>query len=219
MARALSRPLPVGRPPQALPPAGIVPFDYVASLELTGVPLARRDAEIAVSVDNEFVATAVGYGLETGDPSVRFGLDGAPVDLGKLTLGAFPLDALRDGIRIRPELHRIALQDNGQLASSLDPKILDRLFERINRPEDVSFTYTIFDSGSGHDLQNIELHNIAGLGTASGSRPFKQLAMPLRLKPRTTLRISVTEQFGRGRLFIVLQGYKRLGSIRDGRRP
>ena len=89
--------------------------------------------------------------------------------------------------------------------------MVDRVFERINRPEDVSFTYSVFDSGTGHDLQNIDLHNIAGLGIATGERPFKQLAVPLRLQPRTTMRINIVEHFGRGRLFIVFQGYKRLG--------
>jgi hypothetical protein len=217
MVRALSQPVRLEPQPRALPPTRIVPFDYVASVELAGIPSARQEAEIAISVDNEFVATAVGYGLATGDPDVAFALNTPSVDLGALTLGAFPLDALRDGVRIRPGLHRIAFQDNGTLANALSVGILDRLFERINRPEDVSFTYTIFDSGSGHDLQNVDLHNIAGLGTANGTRPFKQLAMPLRLKPSTTLRISVTEQFGRGRLFIVLQGYKQLGPRGDGR--
>jgi hypothetical protein len=216
MVRALSQPIRMG-PLPALPPTRVVPFDYVASVELSGTPAARQETEVAVSVDNEFVATAVGYGLATGDPDVAFAINTPSIDLGGLALGAFPLDALRDGVRIRPDLHRLAFQNNGALANGLPTSILDRLFERINRPEDVSFTYTIFDSGSGHDLQNIDLHNIAGLGIANGTRPFKQLAMPLRLGPRTTLRISVTEQFGHGRLFIVLQGYKRLGPATNGR--
>jgi hypothetical protein len=217
LVRSLTRPTQPGPPPRGLPPARVVPFDYVASLGLTGAPFARQETEIAVSVDNEFVATAVGYGLATGTPDVKLGLGNQPVDLPALTLGDFPLDALRDGIRIRPELHRIAFRDDGALAIGLPVNIVDRLFERINRPEDVSFTYSIFDSGTGHDLQNIELHNVAGLGTASGERPFKQLAVPLRLRPRSTLRVSVTERFGRGQLYIVLQGYKRLGTPSGGR--
>lgn len=211
LARSLTRPVHSEAQRQTLPPAEIVPFDYVASLDLTGKAAARQEAEITISVSNEFVATAIGYGLATGDLDVTVASDTATVDLQSLKLGAFPLDALRDGIRIQPELHRIAFQDNGALAGSLPLDVVNRLFERINRPEDVSFTYSIFDSGSGHDLQNIELHNVAGLGIASGERPFKQLAVPLRLQPRSTLRVSVTEQFGRGRLYIVLQGYKRLG--------
>jgi hypothetical protein len=224
LARLVARPAAGGRQPQALPPARVVPFDYVASIELTGTPSARQDAEITISVDNEFVATAIGYGLATGDSDVALAVARALVDakgrvnLAEVPLGAFPLDALRDGIRIRPELHRIAFRDNGNLADKLLVGTLDLLFERINRPEDVSFTYSIFDSGTGHDLQNIELHNIAGLGTASGERPFKQLAVPLRLQPRSTVRISIEELFGRGRLFMVLQGYKRLGSPAGGRR-
>jgi hypothetical protein len=218
VARSLGRP--ARREPQAgaLPPARVVPFDYVANIELTGTPLARQKAEITVSVDNEFVATAIGYGLATGDPGVGFTLANAPVNLATLALGEFPLDALRDGVRVRPDLHRLAFLDNGALASAVPRALLDRLFERINAADDVSFTYSMFDSGTGHDLQSIELHNIAGLGTATGERPFKQLAVPLRLQPRSTVQIEVTEQFGRGQLFIVLQGYKRLGGSAEERR-
>jgi hypothetical protein len=212
VARSLTRPVNATPQRQALPPAEVVPFDYVASLDLTGTAGARQASEITISVSNEFVATAIGYGLATGDLDVTPALNTPTVDLQSIKLGAFPLDALREGIRIQPELHRIAFQDNGTLANSLPRAVVSRLFERINRPEDVSFTYSIFDSGTGHDLQNIELHNIAGLGIASGERPFKQLAVPLRLQSRSTLRVTVTEQFGRGRLYIVLQGYKRLGS-------
>jgi hypothetical protein len=212
LVRSLSQPGQLERQRPTLPPSRIVPFDYVASVELTGTPFARQEAEIVVSVDNEFVATAVGYGLATGDPDVIVTVENvAPVNLGQLQLSAFPLDALRDGIRIRPDLHRIVFQNNGVLANALPVEMVDRVFERINRPEDVSFTYSVFDSGTGHDLQNIDLHNIAGLGIATGERPFKQLAVPLRLQPRTTMRINIVEHFGRGRLFIVFQGYKRLG--------
>jgi len=218
MARSLSRPSQREPQERGLPPARVVPFDYVANIELTGRPFARQKAEITVSVDNEFVATAIGYGVATEDPRVTFAPANAPVNLGALELGELPLDALRDGVRIRPELHRIAFQNNGALANAVPVSMLGRLFERINEPDDVSFTYSMFDSGSGHDLQNIELHNIAGLGIATGERPFKQLAAPLRLQPRSTIQIDVTEQFGQGQLFIVLQGYKRLGVRSEGRR-
>jgi hypothetical protein len=217
---------PILRRPGAptVPPARIIPFDYVANIGLTGKPGARQKAEITVSVDNEFVATAIGYGLATGDLGVEIDVP-APanqppirsVDLGAVTLGDFPIDALRDGVRLRKDMYRVAFQNNAVLANTLPIALLNRMFERINAPEDVSFIYSIFDSGTGHDLQNIGLHNIAGLGTATGERPFKQLAMPLRLQPNSTIQIDVIEQFGRGQLYIVLQGYKRLGGA--GARP
>jgi hypothetical protein len=130
------------------------------------------------------------------------------VDLGELSLRAFSPSSLTDGIRIRPDLIRLAFEDNGKLASRLPIGFLGQLFEPLNRVEDVSFRYTIFDSGRGRELQNQPLHNVAGLGIASGDRPFKRLARPMVFLPRSTIRIQVEERFGRGRLFFVFQGYK-----------
>ena len=93
---------------------------------------------------------------------------------------------------------------------------IDELFERLNRPEDVSFRYNIFDSGRGRDLQNQPLHNVAGLGIANGDRPFKKLARSMVFLPRSTIRVQVEEIFGRGTLFIVFQGYKFLSSSAMG---
>jgi hypothetical protein len=129
-----------------------------------------------------------------------------------VTLRSFPANALRDGIRIRPDRLRIAFKDNGDLADSVPVEMANELFERLNRPEDVSFRYTIFDSGRGRELQNQPLHNIAGLGIADGDRPFKKLARSMVFLPRSTIRIRVEERFGRGTLFIVLQGYKFLSA-------
>src|SRR5207237_1233532 len=123
LVRSFARP--IQPPPRGVPPARVVPFDYAASLGLTGAPFARQETEIAISVDNEFVATAVGYGLATGAPDVTLRLKNPPVDLPTLTLGNFPLDALLDGIRIRPELHRIAFRDSGGLAVGLPVDIVD----------------------------------------------------------------------------------------------
>jgi hypothetical protein len=86
------------------------------------------------------------------------------------------------------------------------------MFERVNQPEDVSFLYTIFDGGAGRDLQNRPIHNIAGLGDASGERPFKSLVRPMQFLPRSTIRVTVEERVGRGRLYLVLQGFKIAGS-------
>ncbi len=60
-------------------------------------------------------------------------------------------------------------------------------------------------------MQNQPINNIAGLGIANGERPFKKLARPMLFLPRSTIRVTVDERFGRGNLFIVFQGYKRLG--------
>ena len=140
------------------------------------------------------------------------------IDLGRLPLRLFPPDALRDGFRIRPNFVRLAFTDNGNLAEALPIDLVDKIFERLNRPEDVSFRYTIFDSARGREIQNQLIHNIAGLGIANGDRPFKKFARPMIFLPRSTIRVTVQEHFGRGTLFLVFQGYKILGASPMGGR-
>ena len=90
----------------------------------------------------------------------------------------------------------------------------------------IDFKYSVVDSGSGRELQNRPIHNIAGLGEANGIRPFRHLAKPMVFMPRSTIRFEVEEisegdiygredpvtkqRFG-AELFIVLHGYKMLG--------
>lgn len=83
----------------------------------------------------------------------------------------------------------------------------------------IDFRYSIVDSGSGRELQNRPIHNIAGLGEPTGERPFRVLAKPMLFMPRSTVRIEVEEVTGGdvdktiagAELFIVLHGYKMLG--------
>lgn len=80
----------------------------------------------------------------------------------------------------------------------------------------IDFKYSIVDSGSGRELQNRSIHNIAGLGEATGRRPFRPLAKPMLFMPRSTVRFEVEEITNNGttkdaELFIVLHGYKILG--------
>ena len=80
----------------------------------------------------------------------------------------------------------------------------------------IEFKYSVVDSGTGRELQNRPIHNIAGLGEATGDRPFRPLAKPMLFMPRSTIRIEV-EEISEGsiyegaQLFIVLHGYKILG--------
>jgi hypothetical protein len=140
-------------------------------------------------------------------------IDSATIDLSELPLRLLPPDSLVNGLRIRSNFLRIAFQDNGELSAALPADLLNGVFEPLNRPEDVSFRYTIFDSGRGVELQNQPIHNIAGLGIANGDRPFKRFARPMIFLPRSTIRITIEEHFGRGTLFLVFQGYKVLGAI------
>lgn len=204
------------------PSSRVIPFDYVTSFSLSGAPGNQLENEIPINAEGGFVTTSIGYGLAVDSLDVSLSKleigspPASPPDVVNLstdiTLAQFPTSALQDGIRIRPNFLRIAFEDNGQLSTQLSRKLVNRLFERLNRPEDVSFRYSIFDAGAGRELQNQPINNIAGLGIANGDRPFKKLAQPLMFGPRSTIRVTIEELFGRGMLFMVFQGYKILGS-------
>lgn len=204
----------IGRPTDR-----VIPFDYVATLELAGQHDRLVETEVALSTEEAFVATALGYGLAAAEPSdVRVQrvtsatATGSSINLRRVSLRRFPPDALVDGIRIKPDFIRIAVGTNGRLSRNFPASLLDQVFERRNRPEDVSFRYLIIDAGRGIELQNQFIHNIAGLGSADGDRPFKKFARPMVFGPRSTIRVSVRERFGRGTLQLVFQGYKILHS-------
>jgi hypothetical protein len=199
-----------------------IPFDYVTTFQLTGSSGNLLEEEVPVNGEGGFVATTIGYGLAVESLDVTIGRLPAipdpptvppPVNLASLSFSQFPTSALQDGIRIRPNFLRLALDSNGNLTQLLPRNAIDRVFERLNRPDDVSFRYAIFDTGTGRELQNQPINNIAGLGIANGDRPFKSLARPMLFHPRSTIRVSVEEKFGRGTLFIVFQGYKLLSAL------
>jgi hypothetical protein len=210
--------------PPGEPDARAIPFDYITTFELTGNPGNLVEDEISVNVEGGFMVTSVGYGLSVEERDVDLTVPKPPLrddhtfDLAQLPLRAFPPSALLDGVRIRPNFLRVALGTNGSLADRLPEEFAGRLFERLNRPEDVSFRYAVLDSGTGHELQNRPLNNIAGLGIANGDRPFKKLARPMSFLPRSTIRVQVEERFGRGTLYIAFQGYKLLDAGPQGGR-
>jgi hypothetical protein len=81
----------------------------------------------------------------------------------------------------------------------------------------IEFKYSIVDSGTGRELQNHPIYNIAGLGSAAGERPFRSFPKPMVFLPRSTIRIEIEEVsrgplFAGGELQIVLHGYKVLGA-------
>lgn len=207
---------------QAVDQSRVIPFDYVSKFQLTGTPGNLLDDEVPINVEGGFIATSIGYGLsvETLDVAVsqaQLAINPVPPDppattpLGDLPLKNLPISALQAGVRIRPSYLRIAFDDTGAPNRLFPLGSLNRVFESLNRPDDVLFRYSIFDTGTGRELQNQPLNSIAGLGIANGDRPFKQLARPMRFLPRSTIRVNVEERFGRGTLFIVFQGYKLLG--------
>ncbi|HEX2781689.1 MAG TPA: hypothetical protein VHM30_19445, partial [Gemmatimonadaceae bacterium] len=150
------------KPPRLgqIPSARVIPFDYVVRVPLMGRAGNVVASEIPVDAEGGFVATSIGYGLDVDDrpvlrdlADVRSRATQGQVDLGRLRLDDFAADALCDGIRIDPALLRIAFQPGGALAP-VPVELIDRIFQSLNRPEHVSFRYTIADTGTGRDLQN-----------------------------------------------------------------
>jgi hypothetical protein len=196
----------------------IIPFDYVTKFTLTGQTGNVVEDEIAINVEGGFVATAVGYGLAAGEEKVKItdalnsaGIAADPFNLQTLPLSIFPADALMGGIRVHSKYLRFVFDSTGNL-NTIPLALMDEVFMRLNRPENVSFRYSILDSGTGRELQNQPIYSVAGLGIANGKRPFKQLARPMIFLPRSTLRVTVEERSGQGELYIVFQGYKILGA-------
>jgi len=201
---------------------------FVATAIGYGLEVATTRVEIAWENADDVTIVALNNTMVTARAALETWKKLAPddpakanvplIDLADLPLRLFPTSALVDGIRIRPDYLRIALTDGGTLSANVATPLVNELFERLNVPERVSFRYSIFDSGRGIELQNQPIHNIAGLGTADGSRPFKKLLRPMLCVPRSTIRVHVEERAGRGTLFIVFQGYKLLGEINRGGR-
>jgi hypothetical protein len=194
---------------QDVPTTRGVPFDYVSTLDLTGQLGNIVEDEIPINVDGGYVATAITYSLDS-DTKIEITRDDEPIDLRTIKLTEIkPVQALFDGIRIQPLRTRFAFTAGGQL-NRVSQDLLGRLFQSVNRPEEVRFLYAINDTGTGRELQNQRVSNIASLGIANGERPFKVFHKPMIFLPRSTIRVQVEEVFGRGRLFLVFQGYKML---------
>lgn len=192
-ARVLSpRPelLPDGR---TMPALKEIPYDHVARFTLADEKQTVEDV-INISVDGAFVATSIGYSFFVVEPPPPppvvplVAVGTLPPPFNTLLLGLFKNDDAELGVR------------------SLAARLLG-----------VDFTYSIIDSGTGRELQNRSIHNLAGLGSPDGRRPFRPMAKPMVFQPRSTIRV-VVDQISEGglyagaQLFIVLHGYKILGA-------
>ena len=203
-----------------------IPYDYVATFTLQGRRGNRVQDVINISTDGAFVAVAIGYSFIPAQlPDRRDELDnlkGAISRYISLKIATWvaregEVDILTDG-GSSPSF-------TGQLAEDIfiDPRMLIQCL--LVKLCGIDFKYSIVDSGSGRELQNLSIHNIAGLGEATGDRPFRPMAKPMLFMPRSTIRIEVEEisegfiygyadASGRrigAELFIVLHGYKMLG--------
>jgi len=203
-----------------------IPYDYVATFKLEGRAGNRVQDVINISVDGAFVAVAVGYSFViVAPPSLTRDQRDALAD-------AWPDRATDELHNIRPVTRFTAAMTAaiGQLRSvskdilwlrfvaslfeGVDPAIIKRGL--ISRLCGIEFKYSIIDSGTGRELQNKPIHNIAGLGESGGIRPFRPLAKPMLFMPRSTIRIEIEEilegpPYVNAELFIVLHGYKLLG--------
>lgn len=200
------------------PPTAVkeIPYDYVATFRLEGVAGRRVQDVITVSTEGTFVAVAIAYSFIpkrqfalgitiSGSPPVILIDPPSPLST-PLPFAGVPLGLLQ------------ALPQSEFIGSPSGAELLARtmVLARLRNVCGLDFKYSLVDSGSGRELQNQPIHNIAGLGAADGDRPFRPFARPAFFAPRSTIRIEV-EEVSEGSLyrdavlFIVLQGYKRLG--------
>jgi hypothetical protein len=166
-----------------------IPYDYVATFKLTGVRGARVQDVITISTEGMFVAVSVGYSFVPAAAAVAVPV-AVPAPFDAALNAMFPAGAQQ---AFKAFAEGVFLRTGG-----------------------IQFLYTIVDSGSGRELQNKAVHNIAGLGSADGNRPFRPFARPVPFVPRATIRIEIEEVsegplFKDGTLFLVLHGYKKLG--------
>jgi hypothetical protein len=203
---------------------------------LEGQPGRVINSIVTVSIEATFTAVSVGYGVIPNVQPIIFGPPARAIDtdaatLRQVSLGSI-IDALtapladsqgglskdtgpeavfKNGIKLNPAVAEIALQTNGTAA--LNDDITTRLFQVVGSPSElIQFKYALFDEGSGREFQSEPILNIAGLGSAGGERPFRYFAQPIVFRPRSTIRMEVTEVSDfKGELHVSLHGYKVLG--------
>lgn len=252
--------------PLRRPTAREIPYDYVATFNLTGMRGNRVQDVINISIEGTFVAVSVGYSYippklpdavlyllgikQPPEPPVEgptinlrdtvtavfHNATEALGDASKLQAdGAAVLakskTALRDAteaqLKAKEALQRVAsanallaaTQSLSQLINLNYPSqlgmVIASLLGGVARP--INFFYSMVDSGTGRELQNQKVHNIAGLGTSTGERPFRVLPRPMVFLPRSTIRVEIEEisdgpLYEGGELQLVLHGYKVLQS-------
>jgi hypothetical protein len=240
-AATLVRPAAETMPPAVVTPAvKELPYDYVARFVLLGKPSNRVQDVINISVDGAFVAVAIGYSfipakLEDMDPDIS--LDGSgPIEVftaaedppaplpraaaaaESTTLAAILAKTIATALLNFAEPTANSEQAATRIQSVIDiagdPRsLLQCLLVKLCG---IHFRYSVIDSGTGRELQNQPIHNIAGLGEATGDRPFRPLGKPMLFMPRSTIRIEIEEVsegplYAGAELYIVLHGYKMLG--------
>jgi len=212
-----------------------IPFDYAFRYELQGKPGSVINSIVTVSIEATFTAVSIGYGVVPDVTTILFGpepdSDDDSINFTQIKLGDIinsldreliasstalsketgPEAVLKNGIKLNPAVAEFVLQQRGDLRLKGD--VLRKLFQVVGSPPELLlFKYAIFDEGSGREFQSEPILNIAGLGSAGGERPFRYFAQPIVFKPRSTIRMEVTEVSDfKGVLHVSLHGYKVLG--------
>ena len=222
--RVATRAVPDTSPFPALPAGGReIPYDYVAKFLLEGIAGRRQQDVISISIEGAFVATAIGYGFLPKAPSLAKGIDGSAASGPAVAaLVARPIQFPASLNELIAELAATTLAARLSPALTIDKDearahVAAALGCLFRHACGIDFKYSIVDSGTGRELQNQPILNIAGLGTADGERPFRPFPKPMAFLPRSTIRIEV-EEISEGSLYagaelqIVLHGYKMLGA-------
>jgi hypothetical protein len=199
-----------------------IPYDHVAKFTLQGRPGNRVQDVINISIEGAFVAVAIGYSFIPARLPDRTN----EVDfLKKQGISPQPMSTTAFAALAPPTPPTVPHARSNLISDVfMDPRMLVQCL--LVKLCGIDFKYSIIDSGTGRELQNQPIHNIAGLGESTGDRPFRPLAKPMLFMPRSTIRIEV-EEISEGplygyddsatqrrigaELFIVLHGYKILG--------
>src|SRR5262245_60605079 len=207
--------------------ADVVPYDYGTTFRITGQPGNVIQSVINTAPDSLFVAVAIGYGFEEDRGRALLfhpAPQGNTVQLGKITLKHLPASAVIEGFRVNPrfvdQVFEFSSTSNGvPRALATDPVPAGSVrngsyFQRVKPPSEIQFLFSMLDSGTGRELQDEPVHNLASLGKSNGERPFRLLAQPITFLPRTTMRLQIIErsQDALGTLFVVLYGYQITGA-------
>jgi hypothetical protein len=233
--QTLARPSPNGGGAATTTPATReIPYDFVARFRLSGKPGDRQLDVFNVSTDGAFVAVSVAHSFEPAQFTLKHWCanpvfcsatsrgNNQPAGAINVLFGTINLPDLCDNKRGSPGAlpgeDTCDVSTNGNNAEPIINAALGLLDVRrlLLKLLDLQFKYSIIDSGSGRELQNLPIPNISGLGNANGDRPFRTFPKPMIFMPRSTIRVEVEEVsrgplYAGGELTLVLHGYKILG--------
>lgn len=204
-----------------------IPYDFVARFTLSGKRGARQFDVFNVSTDGAFVAVSIAHSFEFGETSLEefcrnpfvCQFQGNLLQIPRILVTAPVCERQPRCLHQNPPGEdccsptAVALRFKPLLDAALDVLDIRRLLLRIF---DLRFKYSVIDSGTGRELQNLPIPSLSGLGNANGDRPFRTFPKPMFFMPRSTIRIEVEEVsrgllYAGGELTLVLHGYKILG--------